>query len=244
MPNIDPIITAASRYGLTVRGGFAVDADDGVPVSAAEYLLLFGNAGSLMWDAFSRSDEYHDRRAHPLNRWSERVGCAMAGEFSGRALFPFGGPPHLPFLRWGKRAEGLRNSQLGMLIHPRFGLWHAYRFALVFAEPVEWSATVATTTVGESACRSCAAKPCLNPCPVGAFTASGYDVQSCFRYLQANPDCRCMTAGCQARVACPEGAGYRYDPPHAAFHMRAFVGAMDAKARRADSDAKDPYASI
>ena len=224
--NIEPITTAASRHGLIFRGGFAVDADDNVPEVgehvAAKYLLLFGNAGSSMWEAFSRSAEYHDHQPNPLNRWSERIGCALAEEFSARALFPFGGPPHRPFLRWAKKAEALQNSRLGMLIHPRFGLWHAYRFALAFSQQVE----LPPLPAAENICRQCAAKPCRGACPVNAFTDAGYDAQACYRYLESHPDSRCMNEGCQARVACPQGADYRYEARHAAFHMGAFVAAM------------------
>ncbi|MGI9310697.1 MAG: hypothetical protein ACR2P7_04085, partial [bacterium] len=172
------------------------------------------------------SDEYRDGRADSLNRWSERIGGGMAAKFGAAALFPFGGPPYRPFLRWAKKAEALRNSQIGMLMHPRFGLWHAYRFALAFAEAVDG---VPPSEVGADLCAACAPKPCLSACPVGAFSARGYDVQSCFRYLEANPDSRCMAEGCQARVACPQGAEHRYQRDHAAFHMRAFVVSMAAQ---------------
>ena len=226
--NVDSVYAAASQYGLIARGGFAVDVNDNVPEVggvAAKSLLLFGNAGSSMWEAFGRSDEYHDHQPNPLNRWSERIGHLLAGEFSARAVFPFDGPPYPPFLRWGKKAEALQNSHLGMLIHPRYGLWHAYRFALAFREQIELPAAPAT----ENICRQCATKPCRGACPVNAFTDAGYDVQSCYRYLASHPDSKCMTTGCQARTACPQGAGYRYQPPHAAFHIGAFVTAMAVK---------------
>ena len=236
--NFDSVRAAAAQHGLIARGGFTVVAGDDVPhvvdgtgkPIAAQSLLLFGNAGSSLWAAFSNSAEYHDRQANPLNRWSVRIGNQLAEQFGARALFPFGEAPHLPFLRWAKKAEALQNSQLGMLIHPRFGLWHAYRFALAFPQPgapaqVEWQPAASDGNI----CQRCRPKPCLRTCPVNAFTESGYDVQSCFRYLVVNPESACMTRGCQARVACPQGVGYRYEPRHAAFHMRAFVVAMESE---------------
>lgn len=222
------IRAAVARHGLIPRGGFVVEADDGVPDIAenvaAKYLLLFGNTGSSLWEAFSRSAEYRDHRPDPLNRWSERIGRELAAAFSARALFPFGGPPYRPFLRWAKKAENLQNSRLGMLIHPQFGLWHAYRFALALDAPLAGAPSAAA----EGICRRCRLQPCLRACPVNAFGEAGYDVESCFRYLQSNPESKCMAEGCQARVACPEGAAYRYAAPHAAFHMRAFVAALAA----------------
>ncbi len=225
--NIDSVSAAALRYGLIARGGFVVEVSDEVPEvygHAAKCLWLFGNAGSAMWDVFSESAEYLDGKSNPLNRWSERIGCMLAEQFSARALFPFGAP-HMPFLRWGKKAEALQNSHLGMLIHPQFGLWHAYRFALAFARPIELPASA----IGANICRQCVPKPCRGACPVNAFTDAGYDVGVCYRYLQSHPDSACMNEGCQARVACPQGTDYRYASPHAKFHMRAFVTAMAAQ---------------
>ena len=229
--NIAAVGAAALQHGLISRGGFTVDADDDVPDvdgKVAKSLLLFGNGGSSLWAGFSNSAEYHDHQPNPLNRWSARIGNQLAEQFGARALFPFGGPPRLPFLRWAKKAEALQNSQLGMLIHPQFGLWHAYRFALAFPQrgdpaQVEWQTPAASD---RDICQRCATKPCRGACPVNAFTEAGYDVQSCFRYLEDNPKSACMTHGCQARTACPQGTGYRYEPRHAAFHMRAFVVAM------------------
>lgn len=237
-PTYAKIAAAAQRHGLRLRGGFAVTAEDTVPtlrVNGAEQpartLLLFGNVGSEMWAVFSRSAEYHDGRPDPLNRWSTRVADALATEFNAQPLFPFGAP-YQPFLGWAKKAERLENSKLGMLIHPRFGLWHAYRFALAFARPLAIpNATTHAQAMGEI-CANCAAQPCLKVCPVNAFTADGYDADACFGYLKENPESACRRLGCAARRACPEGQNYRYAPAHAAFHTDAFVASMASDTQR------------
>jgi hypothetical protein len=36
-----------------------------------------------------------------------------------------------------------------------------------------------------------------------------------------------MTTGCKARLACPIGAAYRYEPEQMAFHMEAFRRARE-----------------
>lgn len=247
--NLDPIIDEAIQHGLIFRGGALVSAEDNLAETndqtRAKYVLLFGNAGSAMWEVFNRSAEYQDGQPHSLNRWSERIGREIAEKFSMQAVFPFNGPPHYPFLRWAKKAEGLQNSKLGMLIHPVFGLWHAYRFALVFSPPQNTpppslaglynrvnlvKIEQLASNTNQDICQRCKPKPCLKSCPVDAFSThageTSYDVQSCFRYLQSNPDSACMTQGCQARMACPHTTEYRYIPNHAAFHMRAFVHSM------------------
>jgi epoxyqueuosine reductase QueG len=118
------------------------------------------------------------------------------------------------------RAEGLKASPLGILIHPVYGLWHAYRAALVapaIAEGIEPAAEAAHP------CDSCSEKPCLNACPVDAFTPSGYNVPACAAYLASTAGKTCRHGGCAARNACPVGAEFRYSEPQLRFHMAAFA---------------------
>ena len=42
-----------------------------------------------------------------------------------QSLLASTGPPFLPFLEWAKRSE-VTESPIGLLIHPVYGLWHAY----------------------------------------------------------------------------------------------------------------------
>ncbi len=138
------------------------------------------------------------------------------------ALFPFGGPPYLPFQRWAKRAEPVHDSPLGLLIHPEFGLWHSYRAALAFAERLELPDRPAV----QSPCASCADKPCLTACPVGAFTGETYDVPRCIAHIGRAERGACIENACLARRACPVGRAYAYGPEQARFHMGAFLRAQ------------------
>lgn len=222
----------AEAFGLVMRGAIAVSAEDNVPAlqtgESAATLLLFGNAGSSIWHCFSASREFADGDADPLNRWSERIGNQLAARWGGKALFPFGGPPWQPFLQWAKKSEALESSVLGMLIHPRYGLWHAYRFAVALphrlAQIMPDDAAMANKR--HHACTTCAQKPCLNACPVNAFSGTEYDVEACFNYLDSHQQARCHQQGCQARLACPEGAQFRYQPAHARFHISQFYSAL------------------
>lgn len=212
---IDALTEAAAAAGLAVRGGFHPDAADGAPAGTGTIVML-GWTGGAQWPVFAASAEAGDGRADPLDRWSRRVVGGLAAAFGGVALFPFGGPPHHPFQRWGRRAEGLEASPLGLLIHPTHGLWHAWRGALAFGErlalPV-WSPL-------PSPCAGCADKPCLSACPVGAFASGGFDAASCRLHLAADAD-NCATA-CRARAACP--VGRPYGEAQGRFHMDAFAG--------------------
>ena len=212
---------ALRSAGLTPRGAFHPGSEDGVPHAptgaAAGTLVLAGNAGDRMWQAFETA-RAGAGAALTLDLWSRRVLDALAAQFDARALFPFE-RPYLPFQRWAMRAEACHPSPLGLLIHPDYGLWHGYRGALVFAEAI----ALPPQDRRPSPCASCAERPCLGACPANAFAHRDYDVPACARYLAAAPQSACMQSGCAARHACPVGRAYRYPQQQQRFHMQAFL---------------------
>lgn len=226
------IQSAAAAQGLIILGGFHAEPSDGVPAlsdgEAVGTLIVIGNAGPAMWRAFSASPEAADGAPHPLNRWTERVITTLAAAFGARALFPFGGPPYLPFVAWAKRAAPVRESPLGILIHPEYGLWHAYRGALAFAGRL----ALPPRDPRVCPCEGCAEKPCLGACPVGAFGPAGYDVDACVEHIGAPAGTDCLNLGCRARRACPVGRARLYEADQAAFHMRAFLAARQGAESR------------
>ena len=216
-----------ARHGLYLRGVAAIESDERERygfAAEARAIALVGNRGSSYWEAFSQSPEARDREPDPLDRWSRRVAGEIADHHPVTPLFPFSGPPYYPFQQWARRAEGIEASPLGILIHPRYGLWHSYRFALLGAAfdagPVADPA--------ESPCIACAARPCLHSCPVDAFDGDGYAVDACAGYLENTPRAACHEGGCLARLACPVAVELRYLPAQGRFHLRAF---LDARAR-------------
>ena len=218
--NLARITAAVHSAGLSPRGAFHPGEGDGVPPFApgtpARSVVLAGNAGPLMWRTFAAA---RAGGTLTLDDWSKRVLSGLAADLGARAVFPFE-RPHLPFQRWAMRAGPCHPSPLGLLIHPDYGLWHAFRGALLFAERLELPPPEARA----SPCASCTARPCLSACPVGAFGASGYDVPACAGHLARAGEPACMDIGCLARHACPVGADYRYAPEQARFHMLAFLG--------------------
>ncbi len=223
------ITDAIERSGLAARGAFVLDETDrGAGLNGVSAIVLVGAAGARGFGAFADSLEALDRAADPLDRWSRRVVGALASALGARALYPFGDPPHWPFQRWARRAEALHVSPLGMLIHSDYGLWHSYRGALAFTEPI----AVPALAPQASPCDSCASRPCLSACPAGAFAAQGYGVAACAAHLRKEEGLACTDAGCLARRACPVGADYAHGPAQAAFHMRAFLRAQRVDERR------------
>jgi len=266
-----PCRTIANRlaaHGLAVRGGFIPTVEDGVPAlpdgRPTGAVLLVGAVGGSIWSAFRASPEVADGRCHPLDRWSARVIGAVARTLGVVPVFPFTGPPWWPFQRWACRAEPVAPSPLGLLIHPDYGLWHAYRGALLFptppadlpvpptlpahalparsdqpvpARPPSDTDRVTGDRVTDgsgvshpatSPCATCAEKPCLTRCPVGAFSDTGYDAAACLSYLGSESGRDCMQAGCLARRACLVGLDYRYADAHTAFHMRGFIAFVES----------------
>jgi hypothetical protein len=216
---------ALAPLGLRVRGGFAPykgsDAEILAVAPWARTLILVGNVGSELWDksgaaitALGGDD--------PLDRWTRQAIEPIAQSLDGRALFPFDGPPYWPFQRWAERAEGVRASPIGIQIHPDFGLWHAYRGAVLLRSEVTLPRREQTHP-----CDTCPDRPCLTRCPANAFSAGAYDVDGCVAHVVAaqHRSGSCSEVGCLARLACPIGSSWRYRVEHARFHMAAFVKA-------------------
>jgi hypothetical protein len=210
---------ALAPHGLILRGGFRRKRGDLVP-EGARSLLLIGNAGGSMWTAFEEAAQAGD---HPLDRWLRSIVDPLAAELRARAVYPSDGPPYWPFQRWAMRAEPVHPSPVGILIHRRYGLWHAYRAALVFDRAIPLRRR------GEAAspCETCADRPCLAACPAAAFSADGYDVEACRSHIATPAGLDCMSLACRARRACPVGREYTYPPAQARFHMAAFAARAD-----------------
>ncbi|MDA1097611.1 MAG: hypothetical protein O2967_01395 [Proteobacteria bacterium] len=216
--NFDRIAAILRPLGLIPRGGFHPLAEDGVPARpdgrVAATVVLIGNAGPDLWQSFKD----HDSGPHPLDKWCRDVLTPLARNLGADILFPFDGPPHPPFLRWARRAEGLSASPIGPSIHPEYGLWHAYRGALLFSQMM-----VLPPPLLVRPCDNCAERPCLTACPVAAFGVDSYDVPACVGHLRQPAGRDCMDLACRARRACPIGQDYRYNNEQAHFHMAAFL---------------------
>jgi len=222
-PHFEALCSDAEAVGLACRGGFHPESGDGVPAfadgGAAATLVVYGFVGSRQWPAFAASTERADGLPNALDRWSRRVIDALGARYGAAGLYPSDGPPWLPFQRWARRAGPLHHSPLGILIHPEFGLWHAFRGALAFRARV----ALPERDRRPSPCESCVDKPCLTGCPVGAVKPDRYDHGACLDHVSSRAGADCLESGCRARRRCPVGEVFRYPAAQAAFHMEAFV---------------------
>ena len=217
------VATVLGREGLLLRGWLNFVDDEqrpagpsGGPATAA---ILVGSAGAAWWTPFQRwIDRQPDVLADPLDTWSREIIGRAAAACDGVVIMP-NDRPFQPFQRWAMRAEGLRPSPIGMLIHQQYGLWHAYRGAILVDEPID----PAPLHELNHPCDACRGKPCLNSCPVGAYSAEGFAHRDCLGHVRGANGAVCRESGCLARNACPVGVEWRYPPEVQAFHQRAFA---------------------
>ena len=217
--------------GLHLRGGFRFGEGAGLEAppnhQQAVSCLLVGNIGGSIWPHFTRWLASQPAiPANPMDRWTQAVISPLARRFGANAVYPFE-KPYAPFQRWAHAAEGLWPSPLGILIHPEYGLWHAYRAALLFEQEI----TFPELHKVNHPCSLCIGKPCLNSCPADAVSESHMDVVACRKHLdgigafEEHPRPNCMVSGCFARNACPVGENHRYPADQLQFHMAAFTKA-------------------
>jgi len=210
--NWDDLQIILGDLGLRAAGGFCPQ--DGKP---AKTIVLIAPDEPAFWDIFARSDEYHDEKPHPMDRWSTRVIGQLADELTATAYFPFGGPPFQPFFQWALATGQAHQSPIRLLVDRHAGLFVAFRGALGFNHVIN---DLPPTT--GSPCDGCDA-PCLRTCPVQAFDGEGYAAERCKSHVLSPDGKDNLMSGCLARRACPYTL--KRHPSQARFHMRAFVGA-------------------
>ncbi|MDR9394067.1 ferredoxin [Roseovarius sp. SYSU LYC5161] len=207
------IETTVRQNQLDVMGALhpsGEEAPDG-----ARTIVLLGPLEPGFWPSFCATPEYNDGHADPLDRWSRRVIGMLADQLGAMPLFPFGGPPYWPFVRWALASGRAQVSPVGLLVHDRAGLMVSYRGALAFTSKIN------VPPAPPSPCITCQDQPCRTACPVGALTPDRYDMKACKADLD-RPGNDCMATGCAARRACPVSRAHGRLEAQSAFHMSAF----------------------
>ena len=200
--------------GLTILGELQVIDDDPVP-KEAQSILLLGPDEPNFWKIFKESDEFKDRKANPLDRWSKRIIDNIAVKNDCSPLYPFGGQPYKPFFSWALRSGTVWSSPVHLAIHKDRGLFVSFRGALAINQIRKMDQRF------KNPCTKCPG-PCLSACPVNAFTESGYDVAKCKEHISGVDSRNCKSLGCNTRRACPVGANLRHFE-QSLFHMENFL---------------------
>ena len=221
MPAIpaNELSAALAPHGLMMRGSFEFGPEEALSGT----IVLVGSAGDGWWQPFQNwfSRQYGSIE-NPLDSWTREIVGALSDACGARLVMP-NDRPYAPFQQWAMRAEGLRASPIGILIHPEYGLWHSYRAALLFEAPLSEKVNQPVEKPIHP-CDACIGKPCLNACPVGAHSPSGFDHTACLAHVRGGQGSDCRAQGCFSRNACPVGTNWRFRPETQAFLQRAFAG--------------------
>lgn len=168
-----------------------------------------------------------------MNEWLRPKIAAAATAVGAHVVYPHDGPPFPPFQQWGTRAEPVYRSPMGIMIHPDFGLWHAYRAALCFAERLDLPSPGGRS----NPCDDCMKKPCMAVCPADAFKPDRFEAADCARHMESTAGETCRTRGCMARRACPVGREHAYPQAAQRFHAAHFLRAVKSGFGRSTRDA-------
>ena len=119
----------------------------------------------------------------------------------------------VPLQQLGHLVGWGRPSIVGPGINAEYGTWFAYRTAMLVSEKLP----LTEYAQAEEVCERCIDKPCQSACPVGAVREIGnFDLNACINYRTTeNSPC---ADKCLARLACPVGKEYFYQPDHLAHH--------------------------
>ncbi len=215
--------TSAARYDSAVTTPYRT----GAVAPGAKSIVVIANGGGSFWNAFERFADAHAGwrdRANPLDDFTRQiVDREIAPLVPGaRVFYPFMNDSRaLNFIELGKAAGLAGPSILGVLVHPTFGPWIAFRAALLIDELIDDPGDAA----GFDPCPSCTTRSCIAACPVGAVAfPSGWDIPRCLTYrVESEADC---APRCHARAACVIGPKYRYPDRELAYHQARALGAM------------------
>ena len=213
MSPYDALALAAEAEGLSLAGAFHPGPEDAAPRGTGTLALLA--PGPAFWDVLQASPEGQDGAPDPVDRWSLRVVTGLADILGATPLFPFGGPPYQPFIRWAQKSGRIHKSPVTLLVHDVQGLMISFRGALALADRIDLPPPPL------SPCLICPA-PCETACPVDALSEDGYDTARCHAFLDSPEGADCLTQGCRARRACPVSQSFPRAPAQSAHHMAHF----------------------
>lgn len=211
---LSEIAAACRSKGLEIAGAFHSQPKDDLPTDCQTLVMLCPREPGF-WARIEAEPEFTG--PDPIDRWSERVIGQLAHDCDALPLFPFGGPPYQPFVRWAFRTGRVWQSPVSLMVHDKMGLFLSFRGALAFHQRLDLP-----EADNPSPCERCDDKPCLTACPASALTGRGYNLAACHDFLDGAEGKDCLNAGCAVRRACPVSQGYGRLERQSAHHMRYF----------------------
>jgi len=184
------------------------------PLTTDTRIILIGHGGTSLWSHLQIEKQTH---SDPIDHYSETAAREFADHaltgFHYQIVYPGAAPVALQQL--GTLAGWHTDSPLGLGINPQWGLWYAYRAALLTNAPL----SIRVNTQPDSPCKTCSDPPCLSHCPANALTKERpVDINRCARYrLSAQSDC---SDQCLSRNSCPVSTEHRYTLDQIQYHYR------------------------
>ncbi|WP_394825919.1 hypothetical protein [Pendulispora albinea] len=187
-------------------------------------IVVVGNGGRALWDALladlARAPNHLTDEPHPLEAFVKRTisdADSRLGDAPRRWIYAASHElVHLDFRVLGLLAGLGTDGRLRLLMHREHGPWMALRAACF----VSFDLPLHVHRPGPSVCDGCPA-PCITACPGNALSRGTWDVDRCSAFhAESN---RCSTR-CDARLACPKGAGSRYPLEMLTYHSNNFIG--------------------
>ncbi|MCW8882832.1 MAG: hypothetical protein OQL17_02050 [Sedimenticola sp.] len=184
------------------------------PLSEATRVILIGHAGQSLWQKLQIQTL---TQSDPVDYYSHMAAQAFAEEVLAdsdyQIIYP--GDKSVALQQLGALAGWHTPSPLGLGINPRWGVWYAYRAALLTNAPLP----VMLEAEPDNPCNQCADKPCITHCPAGALAENRQiDMTRCACYrLSEQSAC---TDRCLARISCPVSTQHRYTLDQIQYHYR------------------------
>ncbi|HYO58866.1 hypothetical protein [Archangium sp.] len=249
MSLMESLRAALEPSGLNLLGVADVAAHDAQVRSArrsralcpgARSILVVGSGGPELWWAFlgdlERNPRHLTHEPHPLEAFVKREIQRADGvlqDIPRRWFFAASDDEvQLDFRMLGHLAGLGGDSRLKLLMNARYGPWLGLRAACFLAAELPPS-----VPGGPDLCAGCPA-PCVSACPGQAFPGGHWSVDRCSAY-HAESD-RCGTR-CHARLACPQGARFRYPLEEIHYHSNSYTGRRWLRTHLGLSEAEDLY---
>jgi hypothetical protein len=230
---------AAAPFGLNLVAAIPADRYDSLASPAmrassidpaCRSIVVAANGGGDFWRAFTEHGARNPgwmERDNPLDDFTRlvaesRLAPAMrASGFRCVPVFPFIGGATLNFMRLGQLVGIAGPSIIGVLVHPEYGPWIAFRVALL----LDVEADEPGAAAGFDPCPGCAERSCIAACPAGAVAfPSGWDIPRCLTHrIEAEAEC---APRCHARAECVIGPEHRYQEDELAYHQARALKAM------------------
>jgi epoxyqueuosine reductase QueG len=210
----------AERYELAAAPAYR--ADNISP--GCRSIVVIGNGGADFWSTYKAHAAKTPgwlQRDNPLDDFTCEViekQIVMPIQAEGVRCFtvyPFGsGGPTLNFMQLAMLAGLAAPSIIGVVVHPVFGPWIAFRAALLLDSEIDHPGDA----IGFDPCPTCSSRSCISACPAAAVSfPSGWNIPKCLAHrVEAHPDC---ADRCHARVACVLAPDRRYPDDELAYHQ-------------------------